>query len=140
MIRYLADVATPLHASGAQGTFSMDNCRTRCIQLSQEDVDKGTSRTTIRLGKGFSCLCGRFRCHNWKFFNAVVGAELYWLVYYVSRKLSTTERNYSTTEREALGMIYNINKFCHYLLGHKFIFHVDHSTLFVLTLQTRINR
>ena len=76
MIRYLADVATPLHASGAQGTFSMDNCRTRCIQLSQEDVDKGTSRTTIRLGKGFSCLCGRFRCHNWKFFNAVVGAEL----------------------------------------------------------------
>ena len=35
----------------------------------------------------------------------------YRLVYYASRKLSTTERNYSTLERESLGMVYNINKF-----------------------------
>ena len=53
-------------------------------------------------------------------------------VYYSSRKLSTAERNYSTTEREALGMIYNINKFRHYLLGKKFTFHVDHATLLYL--------
>ena len=29
-------------------------------------------------------------------------------------------------------MIYNINKFQHYLLGHKFTFHVDHSALLYL--------
>ena len=50
-------------------------------------------------------------------------------VYYASRKLSKTERNYSTTEREALGMVYSVTKYRHYLLGRKFSFHVDHSGL-----------
>ena len=61
-------------------------------------------------------------------------SELNWYrpVYYASRKLSTVERNYSTTEREALGMVYNINKFRHYLLGRKFTFHVDHFALLYL--------
>ena len=53
-------------------------------------------------------------------------------VYYASQWLSTAEKNYSTTEREALGMIYSINKFRHYLLGRKFTFHVDHSALLYL--------
>ena len=35
-------------------------------------------------------------------------------------------------EREALEIVYNITKYRHYLLGHKFSFHVDHSTLIYL--------
>ena len=42
------------------------------------------------------------------------------------------ERNYSTTEREALDMIYNITKSQQYLLGRKFTFHLDDSTLLYL--------
>ena len=53
-------------------------------------------------------------------------------MYYASQRLSTAEKNYSTTEREALGMIYSINKFQHYLLGRKFTFHVDHLALLYL--------
>ena len=53
-------------------------------------------------------------------------------LYYASRNLSTAEGNYSITKREALGMIYNINKFRHYLLGRKFTFHVNHTTLLYL--------
>ena len=56
----------------------------------------------------------------------------YWPVYNSSKKLSTVERNYSTREHEALDMIYNINKVRHYLLGKKFIFHVDHTALLYL--------
>jgi hypothetical protein len=33
------------------------------------------------------------------------------------RKLSTTEINYTTIEREGLAMVYALNKFYHYLLG-----------------------
>jgi hypothetical protein len=53
----------------------------------------------------------------------------YRLVYYASGELFTAKKNYSTTEREALGMIYSVTKFHHYLLGKKFTFHVDHSAI-----------
>ena len=53
-------------------------------------------------------------------------------VYYASGHLSIAEKNYSTTEREVLRMIYSITKFQHYLLGRKFTCHVDHSTLIYL--------
>ena len=56
----------------------------------------------------------------------------YRLIYYASIQLAKAEKNYSTTEREALGMIYNLNKFRHYLLGKKFTFHVEHSALLYL--------
>src|SRR5271156_3220752 len=48
---------------------------------------------------------------------------------YSSRKLSTTEKNYTTTEREGLAMVYALQKFRHYLLGSHFKMFTDHSTL-----------
>ena len=62
-----------------------------------------------------------------------IGSALMQLVYYSSRKLAYAECNYSMTEHEALGMIYSVNMFWHYLLGRKNImFHVDHATLLYL--------
>ena len=54
---------------------------------------------------------------------------------YASRLLSKAEKNYTTTEKEALAMVYAINKFRYYLLGNRFIFYVDH-----LTLQYLVNK
>ena len=48
---------------------------------------------------------------------------------FASRKLSSTERNYTTTEREGLAMVYALHKFRHYLLGSHFKMFTDHSTL-----------
>ena len=62
----------------------------------------------------------------------LIEPKWYRSVYYVNQKLPRAEQNYSTMEREALGMVYNINKYRHYLLGRKFSFHVDHSTLVYL--------
>ena len=60
-------------------------------------------------------------------------------VYYASRRLSAAEKNYSVTEREALGMVYAVNKFRHYLLGNKFTFHVDHSALVYLVAKQALH-
>ena len=63
------------------------------------------------------------------------------LVYYSNRRLSQAEKNYSTTEKEALGMIYNISKFHRYLLDRKFTLHVDHlALLYLVNKQALIGR
>ena len=48
---------------------------------------------------------------------------------FASRKLSTVEKNYTTTEREGLAMVYALQKFRHYLLGSHFKMFTDHSDL-----------
>ena len=56
-------------------------------------------------------------------------------IYYSSQNLSTIEWNYSMIEWQALGMIYSVDKFQHYLLGRKFTFHVDHVALLYLVMK-----
>ena len=48
---------------------------------------------------------------------------------YASRKLSFVERNYTTTEREELVMVYALQKLRNYLLGSHFKMFTDHSAL-----------
>jgi hypothetical protein len=50
-------------------------------------------------------------------------------IYFARRKLSQAERNYTTTEKEGLAMIYALRKFRHYFLGSHFKFFTDHSAL-----------
>ena len=50
-------------------------------------------------------------------------------IYYASMALTKIKRNYNTTKREALGMIYVVGKFKHCLLRSTFVFHVDHQAL-----------
>ena len=53
-------------------------------------------------------------------------------VSYSSRWLNSAEKNYTTTEREGLTMIYAVKKFWHYLLTNPFVFYVDHQALLYL--------
>ena len=51
---------------------------------------------------------------------------------YASRQLNSAEKNYTTTEREGLTMIYVVKKYRHYLLVNKFVFVTDHEALLYL--------
>ena len=51
---------------------------------------------------------------------------------YASRQLNSAEKNYTTTKREGLNMVYTVKKFFHYLLANQFVFFVDHQALLYL--------
>src|SRR5271170_6870742 len=51
---------------------------------------------------------------------------------YASRQLNVAKKNYTTTEREGLTMVYSVKKFRHYLLANHFVFFVDHQALLYL--------
>ena len=61
--------------------------------------------------------------------------KIYQPIAYASQLLSKAEKNYTTTEKEALAMVYAVNKFRHYLLSNRFIFYIDH-----LALQYLVNK
>ena len=60
-------------------------------------------------------------------------------VYFASRRFSKAEQGYSTTEREALGMVFSVQKFRHYLLGKLFHFYVDHQASMIYSDQQGID-
>ena len=50
-------------------------------------------------------------------------------IVYGSRKLNKVEQNYLIIEREALGMVFMLQKYRHYLLANPFLFCTDHQAL-----------
>ncbi|CAA7023770.1 unnamed protein product [Microthlaspi erraticum] len=50
-------------------------------------------------------------------------------IYYASSTLDDAQRNYATTEKELLAVVFAFEKFRPYLVGSKVIVHTDHSAL-----------
>ena len=51
------------------------------------------------------------------------------VIYYASHTLAESQRNYTTTEKELLAVVFALDKFRSYLLGSKVIVYSDHSAL-----------
>ena len=52
-----------------------------------------------------------------------------YVVYYASKTLNEAQRNYTTTEKELLAVVYALDKFRAYLIGANIIIFTDHSSL-----------
>ena len=59
-----------------------------------------------------------------------------YVVYYAIKTLNEAQRNYTTTEKELLAVVYALDKFRAYLIGADIIIFTDHSALkYLLTNQ-----
>ena len=59
-----------------------------------------------------------------------------YVVYYEIKTLNKAQRNYTTTEKELLAVVYALNKFRAYLVGSDIVIFTDHSALnYLLTQQ-----
>ena len=52
-----------------------------------------------------------------------------YVIYYISKNLSSVELNYTVTEKEFLAIIFATNKFRHYITGYEVFVHTDHSVI-----------
>jgi len=57
------------------------------------------------------------------------GEKISHVIYYTSRTLTDTQKNYTTTEKELLAVVFALYKFRSYLLCSKVIVFTDHATL-----------
>ena len=132
MIRHLADFATPLHAAVHRIPFQWAETEEKAYQALKVMLSQAPVVQPPDWSKSFHVFVDASDVAIGSVLMQLTEPKWYRPVYYASRKLSKAERNYSTTEREALGMVYSVTKYRHYLLGRKFSFHVDHSALLYL--------
>ena len=58
-------------------------------------------------------------------------------IYYASRTLNDAQRNYSTTKKEFLAIVFALEKFRSYLLGTKVIVYSDHAAICYLMMNKK---
>ncbi|WJZ82853.1 hypothetical protein VitviT2T_002577 [Vitis vinifera] len=59
-----------------------------------------------------------------------------YVIYYASKTLNEAQRNYTTTEKELLAVVFTLDKFRAYLVGSSIVVFTDHSALkYLLTKQ-----
>ena len=52
-----------------------------------------------------------------------------YVIYYASKTLNEAQRNYTTTEKELLAVVFALDKFRAYLVGSSIVVFTDHSAL-----------
>ena len=128
-IKNFADIAAPLHdltkggqefswTSAADQAFNdLKNRLCSAPILSLPDFSLPFTIHTDAIGFGLGAVLSQRRGENEK------------VIAYASRTLTPAERNYSTTEKECLAIVWTVNYWRPYLLGKAFDIVTDHQSL-----------
>ena len=104
MIRHLADFVTPLHATVHRLPFQWAEQEEKAYQPLQVMLSQASVVQPSNWTKNFHVFVDALDIAIDSVLMQLTEPKWYRTVYYASRKLSKAERNYSTTEREALRM------------------------------------
>ena len=55
--------------------------------------------------------------------------RIFCAIYYANHTLNKAQENYTTAEKEMLGVVYSCHKFRSYIIGSKVIVHTNHATI-----------
>ena len=108
MTRHLADFSTPLHVVVHRVPFQWAETEEKAYQALKVMLSQAPVVQPLDWTKRFHVFIDAFDIAIGSILMQLTDPKWYQLVYYTSRKLSKAKRNYSTTEREALGMVYNV--------------------------------
>jgi hypothetical protein len=59
---------------------------------------------------------------------------------YANKQLTPAKRNYFTTKRECLAMVFSVKKFMHYIMYNPVVFFVDHMAIKYLVNKAELSR
>ena len=82
----------------------------------------------------FEVMCDASDLSIGEFLGQREGGKPY-VVYYASKTLNEAQRNYTTTEKELLVVVYALDKFRAYLVGSDIVIFTDHSALKYLLMK-----
>ena len=115
MLRHLADFATPLHAIVHRLLFQWAEIEEKAYQALKVTLKQAPVQPPDWT-KDFHVFVDASDIAINGVLMQLTEPKWYRPVYNAIRKLLKAERNYSTAEREVLGMVYSVTKYQHYLL------------------------
>ena len=129
-IKNFADIAAPLHdlTKGGQPEF----CWTPVADKAFNDLKSHLCSAPILSLPDFSVPFTIYTDASYFGLGAVLSqrrGKNEYVIAYTSQTLTSAERNYTTTEKECLGIVWTVNYWRPYLLGNTFDIVTDHQSL-----------
>jgi hypothetical protein len=110
MIRHLADFATPLHAALHREPFTWTEEEEKALAALKLLLTRAPVVQSADWDREFHVFVDASDIAIGNILMSKYKKSWFGPVYYATRRLSKAERNYSTTEQEALGMIYSVGR------------------------------